>query len=237
MQTEAKTEKDEAGRRNHGTPPAWVCEDAKVTDFLVVYFTYCLVLVGWFTIRSSERIAEDQTGVANKQASIAGLQADISERQKEIARQEFLTTHRPRIIVRDVRQLDCNPGDAIEINFRVVNTGATTAHIIASSFDIWRFGIAASYKALETPQAGAENWIGNRPLASNAVFDLTYTNGQWHPGDFHAHVDQDRGVFFGGQIIYRDEIGNVRRVGILRRLDVSARRFHAVRDSDYDYED
>jgi hypothetical protein len=35
--------------------PAWLCEEAKFTDLLLLYFTYCLVIVGWFTIRSGER--------------------------------------------------------------------------------------------------------------------------------------------------------------------------------------
>jgi hypothetical protein len=39
--------------------PSWLCEEGKITDFLLVYFTYCLVIVGWFTIRSAERTAAD----------------------------------------------------------------------------------------------------------------------------------------------------------------------------------
>jgi hypothetical protein len=35
--------------------PAWLCEQTKFTDLLLLYFTYCLVIVGWFSIRSGER--------------------------------------------------------------------------------------------------------------------------------------------------------------------------------------
>jgi hypothetical protein len=31
------------------------CEEAKLTDIALVFFTYCLVVVGWFTVRSGER--------------------------------------------------------------------------------------------------------------------------------------------------------------------------------------
>ena len=32
-----------------------LCEEAKLTDIALVFFTFCLVIVGWFTIRSTER--------------------------------------------------------------------------------------------------------------------------------------------------------------------------------------
>ncbi len=35
-----------------------LCE-ARVTDIALVYFTYCLVIVGWFTMRSGERTSRD----------------------------------------------------------------------------------------------------------------------------------------------------------------------------------
>jgi hypothetical protein len=35
--------------------PSWLCGETKVTDILLAFLTYCLVIVGWFGIRSSER--------------------------------------------------------------------------------------------------------------------------------------------------------------------------------------
>lgn len=32
-----------------------LCEEAKLTDVALVFFTYCLVVIGWFTVRSAER--------------------------------------------------------------------------------------------------------------------------------------------------------------------------------------
>jgi hypothetical protein len=39
--------------------PAWLCEETKFTDLLLAFFTYCLVIVGWFTIRNSERTVQN----------------------------------------------------------------------------------------------------------------------------------------------------------------------------------
>jgi hypothetical protein len=35
------------------------CEETKVTDLVIIFFTACLVIVGWFTIRSGERNTKD----------------------------------------------------------------------------------------------------------------------------------------------------------------------------------
>jgi hypothetical protein len=33
---------------------SWLCDEARFTDLLLAYFTYCLVVVGWFGIKSNE---------------------------------------------------------------------------------------------------------------------------------------------------------------------------------------
>jgi hypothetical protein len=40
-------------------PNIWLCEEIKFTDLPIVYFTYCLVVVGWFGIKSSERSVQN----------------------------------------------------------------------------------------------------------------------------------------------------------------------------------
>ena len=44
---------------NFSYMPTWLCEETKFTDLLLAYFTYCLVIVGWFTIRNSERTTQN----------------------------------------------------------------------------------------------------------------------------------------------------------------------------------
>ena len=41
------------------TAAVLITREAKFTDVLVAFFTYCLVIVGWFGIRSNERTAFD----------------------------------------------------------------------------------------------------------------------------------------------------------------------------------
>jgi hypothetical protein len=42
-----------------GTLQLWLCSEARMTDILIAYFTYCLAIVGWFGIRSDQRTVED----------------------------------------------------------------------------------------------------------------------------------------------------------------------------------
>lgn len=55
-QKKPNNKNEEAATSNfENLPPSWLCEEVKFTDLLLAYFTYCLVIVGWFTIRSGER--------------------------------------------------------------------------------------------------------------------------------------------------------------------------------------
>lgn len=56
---QAENQQRKPDTSNHRWPPTWICEETKFTDFLLAYFTYCLVIVGWFTIRSNERTSID----------------------------------------------------------------------------------------------------------------------------------------------------------------------------------
>jgi hypothetical protein len=53
----AQDQSDEEPSRREDTVQ-WLC-DAGVADFALIFFTYCLVIVGWATIRSGQRTAAD----------------------------------------------------------------------------------------------------------------------------------------------------------------------------------
>jgi hypothetical protein len=40
-------------------PMSLTCGEMKFTDLALVFFTYCLVIVGWYTLRSNQRAVED----------------------------------------------------------------------------------------------------------------------------------------------------------------------------------
>jgi hypothetical protein len=62
----------------------WFCGDLKVTDLALVYFTYCLVVVGWFTLRSNERALQEieRARVSLSTLKFSRLGGDIRDRNK-----------------------------------------------------------------------------------------------------------------------------------------------------------
>jgi len=40
-------------------PQVWLCGEIKITDIAIAFFTYCLVIVGWFQLRSNEKTVLD----------------------------------------------------------------------------------------------------------------------------------------------------------------------------------
>jgi hypothetical protein len=55
QKVQAETQQEQAAQGDDRWPPTWLCEDVKLTDVLVAYFTFCLVIVGGFTLHQSER--------------------------------------------------------------------------------------------------------------------------------------------------------------------------------------
>ena len=60
--------------KQEGANAILLCGEMKLTDLALVFFTYCLVVVGWFTLRSNERTAQDI------ERSHVFLSADIKRR-------------------------------------------------------------------------------------------------------------------------------------------------------------
>jgi hypothetical protein len=59
--------------------PSWLCGETKVTDVLLAFLTYCLVIIGWFGIRSSERTTRE----LERAYIFATPQIDASKKRKE----------------------------------------------------------------------------------------------------------------------------------------------------------
>jgi hypothetical protein len=131
--------------------------------------------------------------------------------------------------------------DDIKIGFEVQNVGSSDATIIASAFEAHT--ISFSYDENPPPIVGdpPQNFLGPRLLKVNAVWREFPFAGQvphtkWRPDHFHETGDPKTGFFWGGKILYQDELGNTRRLGVYRRLDIETRRFRELSEPDTDYE-
>lgn len=154
--------------------------------------------------------------------------AAVTARQINLARDEFLATHRPKVIVHSFEATHDNNG-AIGASFTLVNTGVSAARItdisamIVLSRDL-RPGIQMPRKELNKTLVSGEPWIW-------AVF-----------GDLTASIivekfnkPTDVPLWCMGRITYADQRGRKRETGFCRMYDVRGERWIKSPESDYEY--
>jgi len=175
-------------------------------------------------------------------AYIASRSDKTIQRQIELQTRQHFLTHRPHLVVRNVRAIT-DVGEPIKIEFEVINIGTSDAKIIASTFDIRRTTKITAYDSDPAPIVGEPpaKFMGDILLKVNAVWrDCPFTHrAKWTEDDFHDDKIPNKGFFFMGKILYRDSNGENRRLGIFRRLDPATRRFRPLAhpDTDYEYDD
>jgi hypothetical protein len=163
-------------------------------------------------------------------AWVGGVQAYRLGQTINLARHEFLSTHRPRIILREVYLNDGN------IWFRLVNIGDTPATIIES----YRMAEIVQPELMRPLLSTGHNDLGQIRLAAGEMKELSYKPddslgffGQGHQS-FAGHR------YFTGTIIYTDDLG-VRRRSVFRRLFHEGgrqfRRLSADQERDNEYAD
>ena len=121
--------------------------DIKITDVVISICTVALVFIGF----RQWKVYDRQAGImglmqqtADRQLALIGLQTDILEKQKEIARQGHITTHRPKLRIRNVRLGKMHAalnlifaGEVIEGQLYVANVGNSDAIIIEFHVEVF----------------------------------------------------------------------------------------------------
>ena len=187
--------------------------DTKIGEFIIAIFT--IVLAGftgalWF---STNRLYKATTDAVT------------------LAREEFVATHRPRIIVYGMEV--SLPGDdkPRHIHFRYVNTGDTDASV---TFIESRVVYA---KAMVVP-AGIE--LRRHDVITQPILVRSGENGFAITLDGAGFLNlvrsgKDGIVFCVGIIAYRDSNDIERRTGFCRWFDSQAERWKKLEDDDYEY--
>ena len=98
-------------------------------------------------------------------AVVAYVQARLLRKSIDLARAEFLSTHRPRIVVREVYL------DGKEIRFRLVNVGDTPATIVESRLFA---EVMQGKSGLRPLLTNGTNELGRLVIAPGEVRDQSY---------------------------------------------------------------
>lgn len=166
-----------------------------------------------------------------------GLLYYISRRQFSLARAEFVSSHRPRIIVRNLTTSGVVVGSPITINFRMINIGDSPA--IIKSVDACVFLKSNTDKAPPdlrlTVCSSAEERLVSGEFA-NARQTSTF-------GPQLNHIDAlqkaERLLCIAGCVNYTDDNGVRRSTGFVRCCNISETSkgifFHTIDDEQYEY--
>lgn len=183
--------------------------------------------------------------LAERQMALIGLQTDILEKQKEIARHEFLSTHRPRIILREAIIGTVVEGQPINVFFSLANVGELRGKIIRSWIRVEVVN-EQTERLFLVQSVEPHDDIGTIFLDGGEQRMLRPPESQtmpiWKANAFQRRPDFPEArlntIHLAGQILYTDDL-NVQRRTVFRRVLVPEKqRFYRIAsEPDLDYSD
>lgn len=171
-------------------------------------------------------------------ARITGRQAKLTRESIELARDEFLSSHRPEIIVHSVElAFDVvNGTDEATAGALViyVNRGRTPATVVDIRARITRrsFPLRTGIPIMDTiPVPGLKI-----PSGGKGYIRVTSRSGLEHERVVQQNEPSPRGfAVCMGVIVYTDERSARRETGFCRQLDAVGERWLPVENSEYEY--
>jgi hypothetical protein len=218
-------------KQQEGSSEFWT---AKLTDWLLAIFTALLVAFTYRLWKSTEKLwsaGEKQI----RQMRAISLKQDIrTEESLRLAREEFIATHRPKVIVRFIQgPFIENGGQFVWVT--VCNVGVNKATIREWGGDLAR----RQGKTWLTP--GADG-------GPNAIVPIVLISGQRHVftvsaktayGDTQRLADtwETEELCAFGIIRYTDENDIIRETGFFRVYDRKSEAFVPSKDAEDEYQD
>jgi hypothetical protein len=213
-----------AANNEHETNPKTIEERQQTSEEALAYYTKWLM---FFT--------------AVLAVATAGL-GYVTTRQLHLARAEYISTHRPRIVLRDVYLI------ADTIHYTLVNLGGTPATIIQSCISDefvedgmrWKPLWPAAFEGPTTRLtfSGGESRDLQHPLTSGVGFAIRF------PDSLRIGIENRPGVtgkvYFIGALIYEDSLGMKRRSIFRRRWNPDSLTFVRLtpeQERDHEYAD
>jgi hypothetical protein len=171
--------------------------------------------------------------IAFFQLIVFGWQGVQLGRTVDLGREEFASTHRPKIIVYGVDSKLPGAGNERNVNFRYVNIGDTEAKVTSVSS---RIQVVRN----DRPPAGIE--LHGHTAMSKPIVCKSGEHGFAVTPDAVSFINLVRSgqpgsefVFCVGVIAYRDGNDVERLTGFCRRYDCHSERWLQVADHDYEY--
>ena len=231
-----------------GAPIACYCQTADKTDkgkdggaeFCGPFFGFKIRLADIFMIAFTAAIAGFTWSLKKSTDNLW----KSGEKQIQLAREEFISSHRPKIILRSITieppshsALPIEEGKPIKIQGAVVNVGDTPTEIVDSNLTIL---VGGTMFHARTPFGSTSNNLNDIKLVPGGAYTfwitadhIDFTNSS-QIASLNRH---EKIIYFFGFIMYRDGIGNIRRTAFCRKYIPETECFDIVDNPDYEYTD
>lgn len=209
-----------------------------LADWAMVVVGFLTAVAAFITLR---RI-KDEIQISAQAAAASERAATATAEAVQMNRAEFIATHRPRIVLRNVDLPDIERGGYPGGTIWATNVGDTVAHVI--KFEAQWF--TGEHLPMRNPFARTEptqTLIKEIAPGVSQPFDLPeIADREDQASATHAaiHQEPERAaptLYLIGVVKYRDDNGQLRRTGFCRRYDRKTRRFRVVDDLDYEHVD
>jgi hypothetical protein len=159
--------------------------------------------------------------------------------QIRLARQEFISTHRPELVVRRISLHDRDRSARVRVQWIVANIGASPGKIVESN---------ATLRFYEGPLPAIPNYdndtasMGNMEIHSgvSAPINKTFAFNAENWFSYFANEKDGggpNGLYFFGYVLYEDGLKRLRHMAFCGRYDPKTERFVSVGDPNYEHEE
>jgi hypothetical protein len=213
---------------------------AVITLFLAI-FTGCLWCETFKLAKRAKIDGDRQANETKEQLKIAAQSFEATQKSVALAREEFVATHRPKLIVRRIALTVADES----VNFQICNVGDSEAIITAISTRLWSPEKAENLPAvpkytdpglgkiaIKSGESKQRNYIIDVSMLPmlNAEISLFSTLTE-------EYSNSQPTLFFLGYIDYVDINDVKRQTAFLRQYDFKVQRFNALLHPDYEYVD
>ena len=206
---------------------------------IIISFLTAIILAFQLIVfgRQAKRLKEtiDEMKVATKATQEA---ASAATAQTAVAVKEFISTHRPRLIIRNITiEPSTGPNQPLKINGTFANVGETPATITESNLSIL---IGINIFNARTPFGHARNNLNGVHFEPGGAFTFWVDEPSINldnPMIMQNIALRASVLYFFGFVMYRDDSGILRRTAFCRRYNPTTERFDQTNDPDYEYVD
>lgn len=163
-------------------------------------------------------------------AFVTARQARLTKEAVNLGRQEFIASHRPRLVIRRIDVGEIGDGK-FNMQCTLANEGDSDGRVVDS-----RYGFEFSEGRKFGPFGDGN--FGTHDLPPGTEVRIMFNVGINDGAALHLAMAEDlnppRQLYFRGFVLYADKNEVMRRAYFSRRYDPSAARFWVTNDPDYD---